>query len=332
MAYMMPSATWVLWEAAGRPTHPDFTAYTGPCWWCGVNASGEGWPLRLLPDTFPARDFARAGHATHLCAACGWTLASGFALPGSLAAERLRERATLAWRGNRRTEVCIDGAPAQKRLVLELADGTIGLWTPATPKSAEDAWAAQLDRQRVAPGDVGPVRYVGAYPADRLAPGLEQRFFVWHHVTLPDPNGMPRWRPMTDAEKPAMRRHLLRDDLDGGHLGANVLSVEKKHCALFAMPEQWRPGAPRVVWFAGQSITYRAPTLARLIEAIEALLLAGVREEALVSGAYSGGAEALPLIAQHGPTIAKHRHRPLLDLALYLRRPVGELRGRDASP
>ena len=329
---MMPLATWVLWEAAGRPTHPDFTPYTGPCWWCGVGAPGEGWALRLLPDTFPARPLAKVQDATHLCAACGWTLASGFALPQPLAVERLRERAALAWRGNRRTEVSVDGAPAQKRLVLELADGTIGLWTPATPKSAEDAWAAQLDRQRVAPGDVGPVRYVGAYPPGRLAPGVEQRFFVWHHVTLPDGDGLPRWRPMTDAEKPALRAHLLCDDLDGGHLGANVLSVEKKHCALFALPEQWRPGALRVVWFAGQNLTFRAPTLARLIEAIEALLLAGVREEAIVHGAYSGRADLLALIAQHEPTIAQHRHRALLDLALYLRRPVGELRGCDAAP
>lgn len=318
-------ATHALWHAAGRPNHPDFEPAGGRCWWCASPVDGSGWPVRLLPDTFPTPALARAKTASHLCRPCGWTMASGFALPRALADERLRARARPDWRGNRRTEVGIDGAPAEKRLVLELDDGRIGLWTPASPAAMEAAWADD-PTQRTHPRDAGPVRYIGAYPIDRLAPGRESRFFVWHHLTLPDDAGRPRWRPMTDAEKPAIRAHLLRDDLDADALGATVLSVEKKHCAIHAAAERWAPGAPRIVWFAGQSIVYSAPTLARLIEAIEALVLAGARDEQIVTGHYPGLASMPLVVRQWDPIVRPHRGRALLDLALWLRRPVALLR------
>lgn len=320
-----PLATWALHAAAGHPDHPDFTDFAGPCWWCGCTATGRGWPVALLPDTFPTPALARVKTSTHLCAACGWTLASGFALPNALAALRLTERAEPSWRGNRRTEVSVLGGAPVKHLILRLADGRIGLWTPATPKAAEDAWLATLDRQQRGPHDVGPVRFVGAHPLADLAPGRELRFFVWHHVTLPDHDGRPCWRPMTDAEKPEIRHHLTREDLDGDHLGATVLSTEKKHCAIYASVEHWHPHAPRVVWFGGQSITYRAPHLRDLIAAAEDLIAAGARDDAILSGRYPGDPALLTVLRASERVLAPARGGPLLSLALYLRRPRADI-------
>lgn len=322
---MIALATWALWSAANRPMHRDFEPASGRCWWCASPIVEVGWPVRLLPDTFPTPMRARAKSSTHLCAPCGWTLASGFTLPPELAAERLRERARPDWRGNRRTEVSIDGAPAEKRLVLELADGRIGLWTPVSPAAREAVWSED-PTQRDDPRDAGPVHFVGAYEPERLAPGGEIRFFVWHHVTLPDAHGRPRWRPMTDAEKPAIRAHLLREDLDAPELGATVLSVEKKHCAIYASAERWASGAPRVVWFGGRSIDFYPTTLARLIDAIEGLVLAGARDDDILSGHYAGTAALYAAIRQHEPVVRPHRGSSLLYLALWLRRPVAQLR------
>lgn len=89
---MIALATWALWSAANRPIHRDFESASGRCWWCASPIAEVGWPVRLLPDTFPTPMLARAKSSTHLCAPCGWTLASGFTLPRELAATRLRER------------------------------------------------------------------------------------------------------------------------------------------------------------------------------------------------------------------------------------------------
>jgi len=61
-------------------------------------------------------------------------------------------------------------APAARWLVLELADGRVGLWTTGANAAADEPWTEVVAELRAAPRDVGPCRFVEAVAVEDLAP------------------------------------------------------------------------------------------------------------------------------------------------------------------
>jgi hypothetical protein len=317
---MIPLATWALWEAAGQPLHADAEPYAGPCWWCGLPAPGHGRPQRrAVADTFPDARFAARPDASHVCAACGWTLSERcLVLPADYAAGRLRglyeqgRRATLSIRG---------GVPA-KRLLLALADGTVGLWSLGKNAAAEKGWMEAREALRTEPVDVWPCAFLEAVPVGDLAAGPTEVFRNFHHYI--DRSG--RWQVATDSDKPTLRALLL--DPPTGQPFTCVIGDGQKHATLYAPACTPEPGGPVAVYHLPREVVYRPAELDRVLEAVEALILAGAGDEEIRADAYQprGGLDWIRASRRWRPVVAPLRHAALLDLALYLRRPVAVLR------
>jgi len=128
----------------------------------------DGWvrPVTCLPDTFPFPLEAAVPLSEWLCLPCGWTLCDRILLPAEIGAAKIRARAS---RGGR-SIVSVRGAPAARWLVLELADGRVGLWTTGANAAADEPWTEVVAELRAAPRDVGPCRFVEAVAVEDLAP------------------------------------------------------------------------------------------------------------------------------------------------------------------
>lgn len=315
------SVTRLLWEAAGRPTNTtDLTGRVDAvrvpgarCWWCGQPAP-DGWarPRSILPDTFPYPLETAIPESPHLCLPCGWTLCDRVALPGGIAAEKIRTRAT---KGGRLI-VSVRGAPAQRWLVLELADGTVGLWTPAENTAAEVPWTEAVEALRAAPVDVGPCRYVEAVPLDALAPEATEKFRAYHHWCSGG-----QWWPFTDSNRMELRARLLAGPRSPW---CCVIGDGKGHSALQA---QLLDAVDAVYLHRQRAVVRCTPAdLTRWLEAVEALLVAGATDDEIARGRYAPrGLELLVAVRTHDPVVAEIRGGPTLALVLYLRRNRKEL-------
>lgn len=302
-------ATHLVYAAAGNPEREDFRPIAGPCWWCGcASPTGRGWPLSRLSDSFQGAELARTPTSEVICAPCAWTLAVGFRLPRAYAVERIAEKA----QQGRRVDLA-----GGKFLVLLLADGRAGLWETASG-GREAPWTAAIAELREAPRDVGPCRYLGAHALESLEPGEERFIQAFHHFVV---DGV--WSVCTDADKPRVRTHLLRDDIVGPAV-TSLVTTQGKH-TLIHTPVEYPETGTRTVYFGGP-LSYQPRELAELLHAVEKMRRTGASQDEIASGDYAGRGFAWLFVSRlFDPVIAPHRGGRLLDLALYLCRSYPEL-------
>lgn len=319
-ARLSSPATHIVYEAAGSPERPDFIAIAGVCWWCGcASPTGRGWPIGRLSDTFQGAEAARSPRSEAVCAPCAWTLGVGFRLPRAYGLERVRIKAEQG----RRVDLRLDGDDV-KLLIARLDDGAAGLWATAG-KRDEEAWLSSLHALRAAPRAVGDCRYLGARPIETLEPGLERFVQAFHHFVV---DGV--WSVCTDADKPRVRAHLLRDDIVGPAV-TSLVTTQGKH-TLIHTPVEYPETGTRTVYFGGP-VRYRPGELADLLAAVEALRLAGSSQEEMAVGEYAGrDLRWLTAFRRFEPTVAAYRGGRLLDLALYLCRSYPELVAAHSNP
>lgn len=321
------SATLLLWEAAGRPTNTtdltganDASRHPGArCWWCG-HVAPDGWvrPVTCLPDTFPFPLEAAVPRSEWLCLPCGWTLCDRILLPAEIGAAKIRARAA---RGGR-SIVSVRGAPAARWLVLELADGRVGLWTTGANAAADEPWTEAVAELRAAPRDVGPCRFVEAVAVEDLAPEATEKFRSYHHLAH-----RGRWWPCTDSDRAGIRAWLLNPPAPPW---VAVIGDGKKHAAIQAQLYDAVTVAAGtcVAWFRGAAVTYEPVALAMQVEAAEELIRAGASDEEIQTGRYAPRDLRLRLaIRGFDHVIDPIRGGPALPLVLYLRRNRKELEG-----
>lgn len=320
-----PSVTRLLWEAAGRPTdttgtdkQPDAYRCTERCWWCGQPAPGWARPKSALTDTFPWPIEAAVPDSPHLCMPCGWTLCDRVRLPHDYAVARIQSKA----QQGRRQIVSLRGGAPERWLTLELADGTVGLWTCGPNAASEKPWSDATKTLRNEPRDVGPCRFVEAVPYADLDAGPVEKFRSFHHFATRN-----RWWPCTDTDRAEIRAWLL-DPPEPPWVA--IIGEGKKHHAVAAqlLDAVTTTNDLCCVYRLEQAVYYRPTDLARLIAAVEGLILAGARDEEIASGDYRGRASIdwLRALRDYEPTVAEVRGGPIVDLALYLRRNAKELR------
>lgn len=317
------NATRLVWEAAGRPMNttgtdkqPDATQAEGRCWWCAADLEGWARPRSVLPSTFPLPLQAAVPASEWLCMPCGWTLCDRIDLPRQMAEERIRMKA----RVGRRSQVSIDGREPERVITLELADCRVGLWTYGPNAAAEKPWQEARDELREDPRDVGPCKLIDIVTYDRLDAGPVEKFRSFHHAATPD-----RWWPCTDTDRMEIRAWLFNPPPPPWVM---ILGDGKKHHAISAalLDAVTRQASPCVVYWQGQAVTYEPQELQQVVAAIEALAIAGARDEEVSSGEYMPRGVALALALRTAePVVAPVRGSPLLDLALYLRRNRKEL-------
>lgn len=317
--------TALLWRAAGCPTNTtntkgevDSYPCTELCWWCGQPSPGWARPRSCLPGTFPYPLEASVPESPHLCMPCGWTLCDRIALPHTIGVERIRSKAVQG----RRQIVSIKGSEPQRVLTLELADGSVGLWSVASRAAAEKPWLDARKALREIPMDVGPCEYLGAVSYDDLDAGPVEKFRSFHHFATRD-----RWWPCTDSDRMQIREWLL-DPPPAPWVG--VIGEGKKHHAISAqlLDAVTTRDDLCCVYHLGNVIHYRPAEFARVIAAIEDLVALGAYDDEIASGDYRGrsGVEWLLALRRSEPVIQPWRGGPGLPLALYLRRNSKELK------
>lgn len=321
---MHPTAARLLHAAAGHPEPAGKPLVTtdAPCWWCH-QPCGRGTDAEaMIPQTFPQIDRRPPRQGRFVCEACAWTLASAPRFPAWFASEKLARYA----RDGRRCIVYHEGEPTTQ-LLLTLEDGTVGRWSIARKSGDEKVWSDARDSLRTEPRDIGPCTYLGSVPLAELEAGPERFFFSYHHLGAIHADGSVEWIPTTDSRKDVLRSWVLSPP-DCPHVIA--IGTGKKHCLIFC--EVSAPGA-HVLHFQGDTTNYHPARLARLIEDIEALLLAGFSAEEIERGDYAPrDPAALMTLTAHEQRVRPYRGSPLLSVALYLRRPLEDLRDDHPAP
>jgi len=251
-----------------------------------------------------------------MCAACCWTISDRIRLPADVALAQLGRRLE---DGGRVEVTYPEHDEPQKVIGLRLADGRIGLWARSPVNvGAEKPWLDAREALRDEPVDVDGCPLIGVFAEHEIGTGAA-RFRNYHHVGT-----AYSWHPYPNSTegKAAIRAYLL-DPPESGWVC--VLGDGQKHAAAYAEIVDGQPccylvGSGIVRWDHGD--------LARWLEAVEAVLLAGGREEEITSGRYArGGAALRRALLAHGPTLDRIRGSGGLDLALTLRRPLEALRG-----
>jgi hypothetical protein len=313
------SATLLLWTAAGRPTNTtdltgtvDATRSTGArCWWCGHEApDGHVRPLSCLTDTFPYPLEAAVPASPWLCLPCGWTLCDRVALPQYLGEAKIRARA----KKGGRLIVSVNGEPAARWLVHDLADGTVGLWAVTGNAASEEPWHEAWAAGEVPPGMAQAVSYA------QLAPEATEKFRSYHHLAT-----LSRWWPCTDSDRAGIREWLCNPPPPPW---VAVIGDGKKHAAIRAqlLDAVTTDSSLAVALFKDAIVQYRPAELIEAIASIEALIRAGAGDSDIETGLYSPrGIELVAAIRQHEPVVARWRGGPGLGLAMYLRRNRQEL-------
>jgi hypothetical protein len=307
------TATSLLWSGAGRPAPEGAEPYDGPCWWCGEPSPGTGRPVAdAVPDTFPDRARALSPAATHLCAACAWTMSDRIALPAELADAGLAKR--IAEGGRLRVSVRGDD-PKKPRLFLRLDDGRIGVWLVGRNAAADEPWLQARASLRSRTEDVGENRLLDVITDADLSAGATARFRNYHHLGTPT-----RWRPCTAADRALLRVWLL--DPPESEPWVCVIGDGQKHAAIHASDAVVQPGDLCAVYLEGAIVRYDPPGLRWRLDAIERLRLAGASDDEIRTGRYArSGLEWARAWREYGPTAADTRKRPaLMDLCLFLRR------------
>lgn len=310
------TAARLLYRSAGEPGYPQLAPCPAPapCYWCGLPVVARGRAVSTLADTFPSHHMAAAPSSPWLCAGCGWTLSDHVRLPASYARARIERMAE----EGRRCQVAVGDADPERRLLLRLADGRVGLWATGPNAAAEAPWQEARDVLREEPADVGPCRYLGAVPLADLGDG-PAKFRAFHHFGA-EPG---TWWACTDSDRAEIRAWLLDPPAAPW---AGVIGDGKKSLTIRAHASPPAGQGLQCVSYLGASILYEPAALARQIAAWEALISAGAGDEEIASGRY--GDRGLPLVLArraHDPAIAPIRGGPTVGLVGYLRRGRKEL-------
>lgn len=296
------TAARLLWVAAGRPLiTAEMEPYQGPCWWCGLPSEGHGRPVQsrrgckvaALPDTFTDGPWAACKAASHICEACAWTMCDWVLVPK---AERL----------------------------LTLARALSGEEEGAGKSSGNLRGVAE--KIRITPaGDRLQVATVkgedlGLWVPEELAARLTTKFRNWDHAAV---NG--QWR-IGKAVRPS-DREWMRDLALSPPAGdwCLVIGDGQKHAAIKAIVSDGYADE-QTVCIEGQVVTYTPASLARLIEAVERLRVAGFRDEDIERGAIIASDPARLAVARsEGPVVAPWSTSPTLNLAIRLARRAKEI-------
>jgi len=304
-AYALAPA--LLWRGAGRPAPEGAVATDARCWWCAEPSPGLGVPVDTLPDTFADRPLAALPSSAWLCACCAWTMSDRIRLPAELGDAALESR--LAAGG--RALVGLRGADPERRLVLRLDDGRIGLWSPATPTALEAPWTEAIASLRADPRDVGPCRLLEVVDPSALSTGTA-RFRNYHHL------GTERlWRPVPNSSegRAAVREWLLHPPAEPW---CCVIGDGQKHVAI-KTPVAGGPGFVGVVGFVGVEILL-PERLGELLGLYEALILAGADDEAIAAWRFDGRSIGQAIAVRRADPLRAYLGSGLIDLLTFIRR------------
>lgn len=308
-------ATHILWRAAGQPRPPHVEIAPGRCYWCATDLDAlvpglsEGVPLATMPDTFLdacGRD-ANSPASRHLCPACAWTLSDAIRLPVHVGTPLLHRALYGDQEHPGRVSVAVgDEAPA-RRLVATVGNA-VGVWERPGRAPDETRWVAARADLRTDPRDIGPARYLGAFSAHDLARAVGGKFRNF----IPFATASGRWEMWTKADRAKVRAVLLSPPREPWTL---AIGDGQKHAAIYARVSD---GSTRgqVMYFDGVVVYFDPEALRRVVEAVDALLAAGVRREAIETGRYPFGTDGQH--RAHETRIRPFRGGPLLPLALWL--------------
>ena len=322
MPTLTPAA--LLWMAAGKPLTSDAVPYSGPCWWCGQQATGHGRPTKTaIADTFPDANKSAVPSSLNVCMPCGWTWSDRVRLPQHILSARLLKKLE---KGGLVTYGLV-GAPEKLRhLLLPLDDGTIGRWSPADGGKARKPWEAAVKALKSDPATVGACEYLGSLPADQIEVSDEatEKFRSFHHYT----DGKV-WQPFTDSERLTARDWLLNPPSGPW---CCVIGDGKKHAANhYDNRISYGPDGAQCAYFQGVMVDYLPADLARWILAAERLSFAGAMSEEIESGRYESRASDLWsfTFAAEAPIIAPLQGGHAIRLVLYLVRGKKDLTETD---
>lgn len=267
-----------------------------------------------MPSTFLdacGRD-AFSPSATHLCEPCAWTLSDAVRLPREVGGPLLVR--ALAGDGEHPGRVAVavgDEAPA-RRLVLRLNSGQVGVWERSGRPQEEAGWVRARASMVGTPSSVPGCAYLGAFDEAELAARVGGKFrnFIVYADTV------SRWRMWTKADRRDVRAVLLSPSDGCGWTLA--IGDGQKHAAIYA-PVNVAGASVSMVHFEGATVTYRPHDLRGLVDAVEALLAAGVHRTCIESGRYAPrtGAELSAVRAQE-PTVARWRGSALFGVAMWV--------------
>lgn len=296
------TAARLLWVAAGRPLiTAEMESYQGPCWWCGLPSEGHGRPVQsrrgckvaALPDTFTDGPWAACKSASHICEACAWTMCDWVLVPESERLSTLARALSGEEEGAGRSSANLRGTAEKIRITA------VGPFLRVTTVKGEA---------------------LGDFAHDELAACLTTKFRNWDHAAV---HG--RWR-IGKAVRPS-GREWMRDLVLSPPAGdwCLVIGDGQKHAAIKAIVSD---GAAddQTVCIEGQVVSYAPAELARLIEAVERLRLAGFRDEDIERGAIIATDPArLSVARSESPVVVPWAHSPTLNLALRLARRAKEM-------
>ncbi len=313
-------ATHLIWRSAGYPAPPNAIETQGVCWWCASGLDSVplvgpslGVPLATMPDTFLdacGRDADQPSSA-YLCPACAWTLSDAVRLPVHVGTPLLARALFGDQEHPGRVSVAIGNETPSRRLVASV-EGGVGVWERPGKAADEARWVAARADLRHTPRDVGPARYLGAFPATDLARAVGGKFRNF----IPFATASGRWEMWTKADRAKIRAVLLTPPRERWTL---AIGDGQKHAAIYARVSD---GSTRgqVVYFEGQVVYFDPDALRRVTEAVDALLRHGMRREAIETGRYPfiGDAAVLSAVKANEARILVFRGGPLLPLAMWL--------------
>lgn len=296
------TAARLLWAAAGRPLiAAEMEPYQGPCWWCGLPSDGHGRPIQsrrgckvaALPDTFTDGPWAACKAASHICEACAWTMCDWVLVPESERLSTLSRALSGEEEGAGKSSGNLRGTAEKIRI------------TPT----------GDLLRVATVKGEA-----LGDWTAADLSARLTTKFRNWDHAAVGG-----QWR-IGKAVRPSDRewmRDLVLSPPDGDW--CLVIGDGQKHAAIKAIVSDGYAD-DQTVCIEGQVVTYTPADLARLIEAVERLRIAGFRDEDIERGAIIASDPArLSVARSEGPIVSPWATSPTLNLALRLARRAKEI-------
>ena len=307
MGTSLPTASALLWQAAGRPETPDVTDASGPCWWCGRDVAGRGAPRSVVPDTFPDAPLAAVRASGWICAPCAWSIHGDAELPPGTTAGTLSRRLDA---GGVLTFTHHGGAP-QRALVLRLAGGRIGTWACGDNSADREPWLAEVKSLRENPRAVGKCAYLGDIDEAGIASIDRGAIRLYTHLGTAS-----RWEALTaDKSGRARMREVLLDP--PREPWACVIGDGQKHCLPRGEVSDGRDPV-QVVSLVGLPVHYEAPQLAAALDAWRVLLQKGAFDNEIVSGRYK---PATYLVTRREEAIIAplRRHPLLLELVGFLR-------------
>lgn len=325
------TATQILWRAAGCPVPEGLTSCdpAARCWWCArpvAQTDGIARAVKTLSDTIHDAVFPSLPASPVLCAACGWTLSDWVSLPAEVWGPALD--AKLADDG--RVALSLGDDRGAAVLIAPWAGGRVAVFARpkqgATGRVEEAAWQAL--RPRFAQGDGvddSPVALIDVMPREAVGWAMVGKFRNYDHVGV-DASGL--WRAFK-AKRPTDRAWLRSVCLSPPPgIWTCAVGDGQKHAAIHAPVSDGRLPVQALYLDGAGVVAFQPAELGQALSAFEALVIAGVHPEEVVSGDYrpTPSIERRRAVREHDPVLAPLRGGGLLALADLLRRSTDDLR------